>query len=114
MKYKFEKIDWDNTTIYSVKSENEILDHFGSWNWTPEKIQEIIDGVEKSRNAKPENEYIWSNEDVYFKSLKYGVFFVDLLAKRAGEKFKKQALDLQHDEFLTFLKDFKKFVEQNV
>jgi hypothetical protein len=35
------------------------------------------------------------------------------MKQRTGEKSKKQDLDLEHDEFIKFLQDFKKFVEEN-
>lgn len=113
MKYTFKKDIWDNTIIHSVQSENSTINNFGSWNWTPQKIQSLIDGVEQSKNKDSDESFDWQNEDVFFRSNKYGVFFVDLMKQRAGEKSKKQDLDLNHDEFIKFLQDFKKFVEEN-
>ncbi|MBB4806726.1 hypothetical protein HNP38_002022 [Chryseobacterium defluvii] len=73
----------------------------------------MIDGVKNSKLKDSDESFDWQNEDVFFRSNKYGVFFIDLMAQRAGQKSEKQDLTLNHDEFIKFLQDFKQFVEEN-
>jgi hypothetical protein len=113
MNYSFKKYNWDETTIFGVQSDLETLNNIGSWGWTPQKVQDIIDGVENSRESEFNNAYKWANEDVHLISFEHGVFFHDLMADRAGIQRDKQDLDLTHDEFIQFLEDFKEFVTQN-
>jgi hypothetical protein len=112
MEYKFETYDWAGTKMYGIITENYPLTNLSSWDWTSEKIQEIIDGV-KSTDSTQE-EYRWANEDIMLISNKHAVFFIDLLSTRGGgNKIKeKQDLDLTHDEFIKFMEDFKKFIEK--
>ncbi|AXO80728.1 hypothetical protein DZC78_10140 [Olleya aquimaris] len=112
MNYSFKsKEDWFYINLQEDKYKT--LESFTYYGWTTHKVQEIIDGVDSSRTNSFNNAYKWANEDVYVLSFEHGVFFTDLLAERAGQKSEKQDLDLTHDEFINFLKDFKKFVEQN-
>lgn len=111
MKYKFEIYDWAGTKMFGIITEISPLNNLTSWDWTSEKVQEIIDGVKSTDNT--EKEYRWGNEDVILISNKHAVFFIDLMSMR-GNKNKtkeKQDLDLTHDEFLKFLNDFKEFLE---
>ncbi|REC80143.1 hypothetical protein DRF60_00020 [Chryseobacterium elymi] len=116
MKYKFYIEVIEDIVTFGIMPEEEkynVLFRFGDSGWTPQKIQKLIEGVEQSKNKEPDVSFDWQNEDVFFRSNKYGFFFVDLMKQRAGEKSKKQDLDLNHDEFIKFLQDFKKFVEEN-
>ena len=116
MKYNFliEKVSLSKYfSIEIITPEHYVLNNFRDTGWTPQKVQSIIDGVHKSENNDPEKSFDWGNEDVYMRSNKYGVFFIDLMAQRAGRKLDKQDLVLDHPEFIDFMKDFKKFVEQN-
>jgi len=114
MDYKFEKLDWGGTIIFNVLSDLSIIENIGSWNWTPQKAQEIISGVENGRTKPKEEAYEWANEDVYVISNENGLFLIDLMAHRAGETdSEKLGLQLTHDEFLQFMKDFKAFIEEN-
>jgi hypothetical protein len=112
MKYSFEKKLISQSKVYLIESEDTpLLGNFGLFNWTPEKAQEIIDGVE---NAKTDGiRYEWANEDVHLLALKDRIFFYDLLAMRGGSTKSEQDLDMGHAEFITFMKDFKKFIEEN-
>ena len=114
MDYQFKKRYWDDIKIFSVISDNDILTNIGSWGWTPPLAQEIIDGVEASKTVEKEDRYEWANEDVELQSNKNGVLLYDWLADRAGiVDPNKLNLVLTHDEFITFMKDFKKFIEEN-
>ncbi|MGV7105997.1 hypothetical protein [Flavobacterium sp. U410] len=115
MKYKFSIREVLELKVYTVDFENgyNVINNFTDANWTPQKVQKIIDGVENSRYQDSDNSFDWQNEDVFLRSNKYGVFFIDLMKQRAGQKSEKQDLDLEHDEFIEFLQEFKKFVEEN-
>ena len=113
MIYTFKKKrDWYFIEVDDVPFQ--ILERFTYFGWTPEKIQSIIDGVETSKTKERGEEYFWGNEDVRLYANKNGVFLIDDLGARAGETDPdKLYLILSHDEMLQFLKDFKKFVEEN-
>lgn len=115
MKYKFykETLEITGTIILGVMPEKgyETLFRFGDHGWNSHLVQEIIDGVETSRTS--EERYEWSNEDVHLVSNQHGVFFFDLIARRFGQGAENQDLQMSHDEFIEFLQDFKKFVEEN-
>lgn len=116
MKYKFliEKVSQSKYfSINIITPEHYVLNNFRDTGWTTLIVQSIIDSVDKSKNNDPENSFVWGNEDIYMRSNKYGVFFIDLMARRAGRKLDRQDLVLDHHEFIDFMKDFKKFVEQN-
>ncbi|MBL7867671.1 MAG: hypothetical protein JNM71_06590 [Flavobacterium lindanitolerans] len=116
MKYKFSIQKVSQAKYFDVEietAEHYVLNNFTDSDWTPQIVQSIIYGVDKSKNNDPEKSFVWGNEDIYIRSNKYGVFFIDLMAQRAGRKLDKQDLVLDHPEFIDFMKDFKKFVEQN-
>jgi hypothetical protein len=115
MNYSFKKHDWDGTTVYGVESsDKKILSNFGSWGWTPVKIQNIINGVEASKIKAYGKEYNWSSEDLELYANKKGVLLIDMMAQRAGQKDPSSStLKLSHNEILKFLNDFKIFVESN-
>ncbi|WP_294321257.1 hypothetical protein [uncultured Chryseobacterium sp.] len=114
MNYNFKKQDWDGTPIYSIISDKEILTNFGSWGWTSNKIQKIIEGVQLSKTKSYGNEYNWSSEDLELFANKKGVLIIDMLAQRAGQKDPNTTtLQISHDDLIKFLKDFKNFVESN-
>jgi hypothetical protein len=114
MKYNFfiEKIS--STTYYCINVddiETSVLSRFTDSDWSSIKVQEIIKGIQ---DVKATGErYEWANEDIHLAALKEGVFFFDLLARRAGEKRDGQDLELTHDEFIAFMEDFKRFIEEN-
>lgn len=117
MKYKFYKeiISTTGTIILGIMPEEEkinVLFRFGDTGWTPQKAQEIIDGIKKSESEKAR--YEWANEDVHLLSDEHGVFFWDTIARRASKNHPSgQDLELTHNEFISFLEDFKKFIEKN-
>ena len=118
MNYKFEiqKLDIDKYHYYfiNINEEHKIITRFSDSGWTSQKAQEIIDGVEKGKTKPKESAYEWANEDVYIISNQNGLFLIDLMAQRAGETDQdKLGLQLTHQEFIQFLQDFKKFIEQN-
>jgi len=118
MKYKFYKktIDTTKSIYFLVKSKKEfsILSNF---EFTPKgknKIQSIITGIEESKTKEKGEEFFWGSEDVSLYSNKNGVLLIDEMAIRGGEDNpEKVSLQLTHEEMLTFLNDFKKFVEEN-
>lgn len=118
MNYKFEtqKLDIDKYPYLFIKINDvyRIITRFSDSGWTPQKVQEIVDGIESSKNKPIKQEYIWANEDLTLYSNKNGVLLVDMIAQRFGKDNPEEiTLHLQHDEMITFLKDFKKFVAEN-
>ena len=103
--------------VYTIIPEDDnysILHRFTDTGWTPKKIQTIIDGIEESKTKPKGEEYIWANEDVRLYSNENAVVLMDDLAARGGEDNPDNLyLKLTHIEMLTFLQDFKSFVEEN-
>lgn len=94
------------------EKEYHILNNFTSSGWTPAKAQSIIDGVERNKTlASGKDPYIWGNEDVGVYANEIGVLLIDRMAQRAKQEV--IPLELTHDEFITFMTDFKKFIEDN-
>ncbi|WP_158961578.1 hypothetical protein [Myroides fluvii] len=108
MKYKFEKYDWDGLMMYGVTSEEIILEDLTGYYWTPQIIQQLIDGILSTKETDKVYKYQTEGDDLYIYSNDFGVQFFDL-------KMKKKTADLvlSHDEFVGFLQDFKTFVERN-
>jgi hypothetical protein len=116
MKYKFYKktIKTTGTTYYLVDSEKTLLSNIDFTKNNFNQINEIIEGIETSKDKPLKQEYIWANEDLTLYSNKNGVLLIDMLGQRAGiDDVEKLSLQLQHEEMITFLKDFKKFVQEN-
>ena len=119
MKYSFKKKTIDTTNLVYFLSEIyddefKILEHLYFPDFRTSELKKIIDGIEKSKTQEKGEEYFWGNEDVRLYANKNGVFLIDDLGARAGETDPdKLYLVLSHDEMLQFLKDFKKFVEEN-
>ncbi|WGH74771.1 hypothetical protein P8625_11850 [Tenacibaculum tangerinum] len=116
-KFKTQKLDIEKSIYYFIELDNEkyySLGRLSESNWTPEKAQELLDEIELSREKEKEDEYIWANEDVTLYSNKHGVFLIDEIAIRYGERdSEKIGLELSHDDFILFMKDFKSFIEEN-
>jgi len=108
MKYKFEKYDWDGLMMYGVTSEEIILEDLTGYYWTPQIIQQLIDGILSTKDTDKEYKYQTEGDDLYIYSNDYGVQFFDLNTQQ-----KDADLILPHDTFIDFLKDFKEFVEAN-
>ncbi|MEG1591667.1 hypothetical protein [Chryseobacterium sp.] len=114
MNYTFKKQDWNGTPIYTIISDQKLLENFGSWGWTPNKIQDIIEGVQLSKTKSYGKEYNWSSEDLELYANKRGVLIIDMVMQRAGQKDpSKSTLQVSHEDFIKFLKKFKIFVENN-
>jgi hypothetical protein len=115
MQYEFYKKKVSNGNYILIKTEDHSpLENFGVYNWTPTLAQEIIDGVNDSTNKPKGEEYIWANEDVTLYANQNGVFLLDTMAMRAKVTDEaKLWLRLTHAEFITFMTDFKKFIEDN-
>ena len=110
MKYSF-KLN-DDWIIVEVEGSNDTLTNFSNSGWTPQKVQEIIDKVESNRSLeKTKDPYAWGNEDITVFANELGVLLVDKLAMRAKQEV--EPLELTHHEFIAFMKDFKKFIEEN-
>lgn len=110
MKYSF-KLN-DDWIIVEVEGENDVLTNFSNSGWLSQKVQSIMDKVESNRKLEDtQDPYVWGNEDVTVFANEIGVLLIDKLALRAGQDV--VPLELTHDEFITFLKDFKKFIEEN-
>lgn len=112
MKYNF-KLN-DDWIIIEVEGDNDTLTNFSNSGWTSEKVQKIINGIEDSKTKPKGEEYAWGNEDVNLYSNENGVLLIDVLAQR-GKQYDPDIITLRltHEEILTFLNDFKKFVEEN-
>ncbi|SMC46809.1 hypothetical protein [Moheibacter sediminis] len=117
MKYTFFIQKISKSTIYSVRIEDAefyVLGNLTDISWIPAKAQEIIDGVKSTIDT--DVEYQWANEDVFLVSHPTeGVIFWDLMKTRGqGSGVRTtQDLVLPHEEFITFMEDFKKFIEEN-
>ena len=115
MKYQFYKEVIEEIITLGIIPEEEkytILFRFGDSGWTHQKVQLIIDKVASNRNLEDTKDpYVWGNEDVTVFANEIGVLLIDKMALRAGQDV--TPLELPHDDFITFLKDFKKFIEEN-
>jgi hypothetical protein len=115
MQYEFEKYFWVDYKMLGVTTKDEkykILERLDDSDWTPQKVQKIIDGIQRSKDTGIR--YEWASEDIHLVALEDGVYFFDLIARRANKEHPTgQDLDLEHDEFIDFMKDFKEFIEDN-
>lgn len=108
MKYDFEIYDWAGIKMYGIKSENDVLSHLDAPNWTPEKVQSLIDGIKPTKDSDEEYKYQTEGDSLLIYSNGFGVQFFDLQHQN-----KEADLVLPHDTFIKFLEDFKKFVAEN-
>lgn len=118
MKYEFYKKEIETTKrVYFLVKVEEKYNVLQNIDFTANDFtlaQEIIDGVEASKTMEKEGPYEWGNEDVELNANKNGVWLYDWLADRGGvTDIEKLNLFLTHDVFLNFMKDFKKFIEEN-
>ena len=113
-KFKTKKNLGDIFFLIEFEETDYILTRFSDFFWTPQKAQEIINGVEESKTKEKGEEYYWGNEDMDLYANKNGILLIDEMAQRVGEYDPdKITLRLTHDEFLTFMEDFKAFIEEN-
>ncbi|WP_158961590.1 hypothetical protein [Myroides fluvii] len=110
MNYKFYLRKVFDYTFYCVEGidEWELLALLGFETWTPQLIQTLINGVLATKDSDKEYKYQTEGDQLYIYSNSYAVQFFNL---RGGKK--EAELKLTHDEFISFLEDFKKFVEAN-
>ncbi|WP_158961588.1 hypothetical protein [Myroides fluvii] len=112
MKYNFSihKSLTDSVWFYVniEDSEYDVLGNLSNVYWTPQIIQQLIDGVLSTKDSDKEYKYQTEGDDLYIYSNDYGVQFFALKMKK-----KTANLVLSHDEFVGFLQDFKTFVERN-
>ena len=116
MEYTFytKILDTTGDLFFLIKTEINILQNFGDDNWNPKKVQSIINGIEQSKTKPKGEEYIWANEDVTVNANEDGILLIDMMAQRAGIYDPDIiTLYLEHNEFINFLQDFKKFIEEN-
>ncbi|GAB0155189.1 hypothetical protein CHRYSEOSP005_04490 [Chryseobacterium sp. Alg-005] len=76
MKYNFKTFQISKSRYFDIEIQEEkyyILNNFRDSNWTPQKVQSLIEGVEQSKNKDSDESFDWQNEDVFFRSNKYGV-----------------------------------------
>ncbi|WP_353159520.1 hypothetical protein [Myroides odoratus] len=112
MKYNFyvKKIDTTQSIYFMVNTEPEqsSLEYLFFSIYNKNQIQTIIDGVLSTKDSGKEYKYQTEGDDLYIYSNSYAVQFFNL---RGGKN--EAELKLVHDEFISFLEDFKKFVEAN-
>lgn len=119
MNYRFQKISYSGSglkPIYqfgldlnSLKNDEISLQHIESHLWTPQKIQELID---KSNALQGDNEFQYQVEGGHLGIIVTktdGVAFFDLTNRDKEE----EDFIWPFEKFIVFLKDFKKFVEEN-
>jgi hypothetical protein len=113
MKYKFRKQSYSgDQPLYQYGVEvldNSIraLEQIEWWGWTSDEVQMIID---KSMALKDNEEFEYQVEgsDFIMSIDKDEVYFYDLHNPQKEEDFKWPL-----SEFITFMKEFKKFIEEN-
>ncbi|MBB4806955.1 hypothetical protein HNP38_002251 [Chryseobacterium defluvii] len=116
MKYTFNTNENLGDIVYIIKTKDPylILQRFSDAYWTPKKIQKIIEGLEQSKTKPKGEEFLWGNEDVNLYANENGVLLIDVMAQRAKQYDPDViTLRLTHEEIINFLRDFKKFVEEN-
>ena len=109
-------IDTTNTTYYlvDIKDDNTILTNLDFTIKNFSELKTLINGIEQSKTKPKGEEYIWANEDVTVNANENGILLIDMLAQRAGIYDPDIiTLRLEHNEFITFLQDFKKFIKEN-
>lgn len=122
MEYKFKKYDINSSKTpddkkefdfgvdyYFLTQSEKSLHNIGSHLWTPQKIQELID---KSNALQGDNEFQYQVEGGHLGIIVTktdGVAFFDLTNRDKEE----EDFIWPFEKFIVFLKDFKKFVEEN-
>jgi hypothetical protein len=120
MKYKFKKIDFSYGTMPkdkitydygvdydSLDEEHKALFQIAWHGWTPSEVQMIIDKSNAlAGDEKFKYQVVGTDLMIYIFTDK--VFFCDLHNDTEEPDFK-----WTFDEFITFMKDFKRFIEDN-
>ena len=118
--YKFKKTDYSFGLTkgnkirfdYGVEIYDDTisaLNHIESWAWTPEEIQKIIDDANK---LEGDNHIDYQVEGGYLgiSIFTSEVYFFNLFEpNESGE----EDFRWPFEKFITFLEDFKKFIEDN-
>lgn len=116
-KFKTQKLDIDLSTYYFIELDEEKnypLGRLSDNSWTPKKAQNLIEEVLLSKTKTKEEEYIWANEELTLYSNELGVFLIDEISIRHRETNPNRlGLELTHEKFISFMEDFKKFIEEN-
>jgi len=117
MKYKFKKYrhelsDGEVFIEYgvdrdSLSDDNKSLYHITWHGWTSQNIQSIIDKTNALMNEEV-YEYQVEGSDLFILIDKSYASFFDWRTKKETEDFY-----LTKDEFISFMQDFKKFIEEN-
>ncbi|MVO10992.1 hypothetical protein GOQ30_17605 [Flavobacterium sp. TP390] len=116
MEYKFYKkeIETTGSVYFLIESKSSVLTRFGDSGWTINMIQEIINNVENNKTKPKGQEYIWANENLTLYSNVNGILLIDVLSQKSGiDDTEKTNLLLNHEEFIDFMENFKKFVAEN-
>lgn len=113
MDYKFKIKKVSGIIFFLVSSDTHVIERFGMHDWTGAISQKIIDGIQKCKDSG--ERYEWANESVYLLATTEGVFLIDLLSRLADRSKYGEGADfhLTHDECITFMTDFKQFIEDN-
>ncbi|WP_298137361.1 hypothetical protein [Flavobacterium sp.] len=105
-----EKIQYEFSVDYDLlNNEEKVLFHIGSHLWTSQKIQELIND---SNDLQGENEFQYQVDGGHLGIIVTktdGVAFFDLTNREKEE----EDFIWPFEKFINFLKDFKRFVEEN-
>lgn len=112
MKYTFTTKAYGQEGIFGVLYESisdteKALFEINSYIWTPLEAQHLIDQSNALQNDD-ELEYQVEGGNLYIVINKAEVCFFNLLSKKKEPDFK-----WKFNDFITFIEDFKKFIEKN-
>ena len=110
MEYKFTTKAYGQEGDFGVEVEPggiEVLREIGWWGWTPQEAQMIID---KSKALEEDDEFIYQVEgsDLLIRIFTDEVYFFDYRTEQETED-----LLWTFDQFIDFMEQFKKFIEEN-
>lgn len=112
MKYRFyiKTIDTTQSIYFMVETdkENSVLEYFYFSIYNKDEIQEMIDGILSTKDSDKDYKYQTEGDGLHIYSNSYAVQFFNLRMRK-----KESDLKLSHDEFVTFLEDYKAFIEAN-
>lgn len=111
MKYKFSKLIISDMILYDIDFDESkffpiTLLRFN--NWTPNEVQKLIEGILSTKDSDKDYKYQTEGDGLHIYSNSYAVQFFNLRMRK-----KESDLKLSHDEFVTFLEDYKAFIEAN-
>ena len=115
MNYTFYKKEVDTTKrvyfLVKAKTDFSVLENIEFTIQNKHLIKIIINGIKSTLDNV--NKYEWANEVIHIAAFKEGVFLFDILARIGGMIGNGPDLQLTHLEFIKFMEDFKKFIEEN-